>query len=113
MRLLSVIEVDEIEAALMGAVHKLIKNKKFSRYLVDNHYTIAIDGTQKFKRDVIWAEECLEREVKDGNSTRRQYYVNVLEANLVPEFCTNLSKFRARNFLHAEIQVHYQLVARY
>ena len=31
---------------------------------------------------------------------------------LLPEFCTNLIKFRARNFLHAEIQVHYQLVAR-
>ena len=46
-RLLSVIEVDEIEGALMGAVRKLIKNKKFSRYLVGNHYTVAIDGTQK------------------------------------------------------------------
>lgn len=83
MRLLSAIEVDEIEVALMEAVHKLIKNKKFSRYLVDNHYTVAIDGTQKFKRDAIWAEECSEREVKDGDSNRTQYHVNVLEANLV------------------------------
>jgi len=82
-RLLSVIEVDEIEAALMEAIHKLIKNKKFSRYLVDKHYTIAIDGTQKFKRDSIWAEECSEREVKDGEDIRPQYHVNVLEANLV------------------------------
>jgi len=83
MRLLTVIEVGEIEVALMEAVHKLIKNKKFSRYLVDNHYTIAIDGTQKFKRDILWAEECSEREVKDGDDTRTQYHVNVLETNLV------------------------------
>jgi len=83
MRVLSVIEVGEIEGALMAAVHKLIKNKKFARYLVHNRYAIAIDGTQKFKRDVLWAEECSEREVRDGDDTRTQYYVYVLEANLV------------------------------
>jgi hypothetical protein len=83
MRVLSVIEVGEIEGALMAAVHKLIKNKKFARYLVDNRYAIAIDGTQKFKRDVLWAEECSEREVRDGDDSTTQYYVYVLEANLV------------------------------
>jgi len=83
MRVLSVIEVGEIEGALMAAVRRLIKNKKFARYLVDNRYAIAIDGTQKFKRDVLWAEECSEREVKDGDDTKTQYYVYVLEANLV------------------------------
>jgi len=83
MRVLSVIEVGEIEGALMATVHKLIKNKKFARYLVDNRYAIAIDGTQKFKRDVLWAEECSEREVRDGDDARTQYYVYVLEANLV------------------------------
>jgi len=83
MRILSVIEVGEIETALMEAVHKLIKNKKFSRYLVDNHYTIAIDGTQKFKRDILWAEECSERKVKEGDDAKTQYHVNVLEANMV------------------------------
>jgi hypothetical protein len=83
MRLLSLIEVGEIERALPEAVHKLIRNKKFGRYLVDNRYCIAIDGTQKFKRNSLWAEECSEREVKDGNDTRTQFHVNVLEANLV------------------------------
>jgi len=83
MRLLAVIEVGEIERALMEAVHKLIQNKKFGRYLVDHRYTIAVDGTQKFKRDVLWAEECSEREVKDGDDTKTQYHVNVLETNLV------------------------------
>lgn len=83
MRLLTVIEVGEIEKALTGAVHQLIQNKKFGRYLVEHRYTIAIDGTQKFKRDVLWAEECSEREVKDGDAAKMQYHVNVLETNLV------------------------------
>lgn len=82
MRLLSRINVREIESALMELVRKMIRNKKFVRYLVDNCYPIAIDGTQKFVRDVLWSEECLEREVKKGDATEKQYYVYVLEANL-------------------------------
>jgi hypothetical protein len=51
MRLLATIEVGEIESALIELVRKLIRNKKFARFLVDNRYPIAIDGTQKaFKR---------------------------------------------------------------
>jgi hypothetical protein len=83
MRLLSKIEVGGIETALIAAVRRLIKNKKFARYLVDNHYPVAIDGTQKFARNTLWSAECSEREVKDGKDTKMQYYVNVLEANLV------------------------------
>jgi len=83
MRLLSEIEVGEIEGALIVAVKKLIKGKKFARYLLDNRYHIAIDGTQKFVRDILWSEECSEREVKDGKGAKMQYYVNVLETNLV------------------------------
>jgi len=82
MRLLARIDVNEIENALIDLVRKLIRNKKFARYLVDNCYPIAIDGTQKCVRHVLWSEECLEREVKKGDDTQTQYYVYVLEANL-------------------------------
>ena len=82
MRLLARIDVNKIESALIDLVRKLIRNKKFVRYLVDNCYPIAIDGTQKFVRNVLWSEECLEREVKKGDDTQTQYYVYVLEANL-------------------------------
>jgi len=82
MRLLARIDVNEIENALIDLVRKLIRNKKFVRYLVDNCYPIAIDGTQKCVRHVLWSEECLEREVKKGDDTQTQYYVYVLEANL-------------------------------
>jgi len=82
MRLLSRIDVGEIESALIELVRNLIRNKKFVRFLVNNCYPIAIDGTQKCVRDVLWSEECLEREVGKGDDTQMQYYVYVLEASL-------------------------------
>lgn len=81
-RLLSAIDVRQIEAALIEVVRKMIRNKKFLRYLIDNRYPLAIDGTQKTVRDVLWAEQCLEREVGTGDDTHTQYYVYVLEASL-------------------------------
>ncbi len=82
MRLLAGIDVNEIESALIGLVRKLIRAKKFVRYLVDNRYPIAIDGSQKVVRNVLWSEECLEREVGKGDDSKTQYYVYVLEASL-------------------------------
>jgi len=86
-RVLSKIDVDQIEAALLDLVERFIRNKKFSRYLISKCYPIAIDGTQKMVRDWCWDEGCLERQVsckeRDGTlSTRPQYYVYVLEASL-------------------------------
>ncbi len=86
-RLLAGIEVDEIEETLIALIQRLIRGKKFYRYLVANRYPIAIDGTQKLVRDYCWAEQCLERQVPckepDGTpATRPQYYVYVLEAKL-------------------------------
>lgn len=86
-RLLSDIEVDEIESIPMELIQRFIRQKKFYRYLISNCYPIAIDGTQKLVRDYCWTEQCLERQVQckeeDGSAgTRPQYYVYVLEANL-------------------------------
>lgn len=81
-RLLSNIEVEQIEATQVELVQKFIRNKKFYRYLVEHCYPIAIDGTQKFQRDYCWSEECMERRPQ-GEEENTQYYVYVLEANLV------------------------------
>jgi len=83
MRLLCRIDVNQIESANLDLVKNLIRKKKFKRYLVDQYYPVAIDGTQKLVRDTLWSEECLERKVKEGEGTAKQYYVYVLEANLV------------------------------
>jgi len=56
-RLLSRLEEEDLEVVLIETVRKLLRNKKFQRYLRDRHYLIAIDGTQKFSRDHSWTEE--------------------------------------------------------
>jgi hypothetical protein len=103
-RLLRDIDVDQIEESLTELIKKLIAKKKFKRYLINNCYPIAIDGTQKMPFNELWCEELLQRkkkkgEKKDQSSKERdkdkseaetkpylqedyQYYVYVLEANL-------------------------------
>jgi hypothetical protein len=82
MRLLATIDVDQIEQAHIELIRRLIRNKKFYHYLINHSYPIAIDGTQKFKRDEIWSEECSGRTVGKGDKAISQYYVYVLEASL-------------------------------
>jgi hypothetical protein len=60
-----------------------MRKKKFSRYLIERSYPVAMDGTQKLSRNLSGAEEWLKREVAAGEGgTRTQYYVYVLEAHL-------------------------------
>lgn len=81
-RLLATIDVEQIEQAHIELIRRLIKNKKFTRYLINHSYPIAIDGTQKFTRDEIWSEECSGRTVGKGDNARPQYFVYTLEATL-------------------------------
>ncbi len=81
-RLLERIDVEKIEEAHVDLVRCLIRKKKFRRYLINNCYPIAVDGTQKFARDTPWSEECLERRVGKPEDGKMQYFVYTLEANL-------------------------------
>lgn len=70
----------------------MIRKKKFTRYLINNCYPIAIDGTQKLPFDTLWCEQLLQRKHTRGKSEEElnepdqrdqyHYYVYVLEANL-------------------------------
>lgn len=82
-RLLERIEPEGIEAAQLALVNKLIREKKFCDYLIDHHYLIAIDGTQKLVRRQLPDEGWLQRQVGAEENKRTQYYVYVLEADLV------------------------------
>ena len=82
-RLLSNIDVDKIEQLHIELVQRLIRQKKFVRYLLDNCYPIAIDGTQKLVRSELVSEQWLERKINKSEGEQKQYYVYVLEANLV------------------------------
>ena len=82
-RLLERIEISELESLHLDLIRGWIRNKKFRRYLIDDCYPIAIDGTQKMCRDELWAEECLQRTHNRGESNEHtQYYVYVLQASL-------------------------------
>ncbi|MEW6233679.1 MAG: transposase family protein [Chloroflexota bacterium] len=82
-RLLARIEPQGIEAAQLALVNALIRDKKFSDYLIEHHYLIAMDGTQKLVRRLLPDEPWLQRKVGAEGSKRTQYYVYVLEANLM------------------------------
>jgi hypothetical protein len=82
-RLLCRIDPQRIETAQVALVNSLIRQKKFHDHLIDHHYLIAIDGTQKLQRGSLPGEAWLQREVGAEGSTQTQYYVYVLEANLV------------------------------
>lgn len=82
-RLLAKIDVMELENIHIELIRQLIRKKKFRRYLIDNCYPIAIDGTQKMERNWQWDEECLDRTFNKGEEEElSQYYVYVLEVNL-------------------------------
>lgn len=82
-RLLSAIDVDRIEETQLQLVRSLIREKKFAEHLIEDCYAIAIDGTQKLVRRQLLSEQWLQREVGAGEKKKTQYYVYVLEANLV------------------------------
>ena len=84
-RVLAEIDVEKIQQTHIELVKKLIKNKKFKRYMTGYRYMIAIDGTQKFLREEPWSEESLEKTVDTKKGKKTLYYTYVLEANLVFE----------------------------
>ncbi len=90
LRLLSRIDVGEIEKAQIDLVNQLIRKKKFRPFRVNNCYPIAIDGTQKLGGLELWSEAQLQyrlpsssdTEMSDEESVHYRYSVYVLEANL-------------------------------
>jgi hypothetical protein len=126
-RLLARIEGEHIQESLLALVQQLIRQKKFSRYLIAQGYPIAIDGTQKLQREWLWAEECLQRQVQtkqeDGTAaTRPQYYVYVLEAKLafangmtipvLSEFLDYSAGDQEKNKQDCELKAFYRLAQR-
>jgi hypothetical protein len=106
MRLLVRIDVNELGSAHVEILKRFIRNKKFYRYLIAEHYPIAIDGTQKFARDTPFSEQWLDREVGPKDGTCFQYYVYVLEANLA--FSNGMSIPLMSEFLGNEQSDHNQ-----
>jgi hypothetical protein len=81
-RLLRDIDLAHLEQAHVDLVKRLIRGKRFRRYLINHCYPIAIDGSQKVAGDTLWAEELLQRTVGKEETGHTQYFVYVLEASL-------------------------------
>jgi hypothetical protein len=81
-RLLRDIDLAHLELAHVDLVRRLIRGKRFRRYLINHCYPIAIDGSQKLAGDTLWAEQLLQRTVGKEESRHTQYFVYVLEASL-------------------------------
>ncbi len=77
-RVLSMIHLGDLEGVQIALIKRFIQSKKFVRYLIEKSYPVAIDGSQKYGYDFLWAEECQRR--KRGE--KEQYYVYTLEASL-------------------------------
>ncbi len=89
-RILSNIEVEDLQAVHLKMIRRLIRNKKLNRWLVAGRYPIAIDGTQKAVRRDQLSPEWLRRRINaDTDNEYTQHYVYVLEANFV--FANGLS----------------------
>ena len=91
-RVLKKIDIEQLERIQIDVLNNLIRKKKFKRYLINNCYPIAIDGSQKLARKDLFSEQLLQRkkrkkkkdkeEMEEEQEQEYQYYVYVLEANL-------------------------------
>lgn len=83
-RILSKIKVEGLQTAHLQMIKRLIRNKKFNRWLINGCYPVAIDGTQKVARRELISQEWLQRRINSGKDDEYiQYYVYILEATLV------------------------------
>ena len=77
--------VQQIEQALIALVGKLIRRKKFRRFLINNCYPIAIDGSRKTTFNCLWSEALLQQRIAgsvEKSDAQYQYYIYVLEASI-------------------------------
>ncbi len=83
-RVLARLDVKPLEETHMALVKRLIRHQKFHRYLIEQRYPIAIDGTEKLARDGQWGDaEWRQRQHQGEDGNWIQPYVYVLEANWV------------------------------
>ncbi len=82
-RILSGVEVESLQETHVEMIRRLVRKKKFHRWLVSDCYPVAVDGTQKAVRRDQVNESWLQRRINaDTDKESTQYYVYVLEACL-------------------------------
>jgi hypothetical protein len=69
-RLLEDLPPEQIEDVLGRTVARLLRSHKLQALLVEKHYVVAIDGSQKFTRTIPFAKEALHRTVSGSYAAR-------------------------------------------
>ena len=67
-RVLKTINIEQLERIQIDVLSNLIRKKKFKRYLVNNCYPVAIDGSQKLARKDLFTEQLLQRKKRKKKS---------------------------------------------
>ena len=117
--------VQEIEQALIDLVQKLIRQKKFRRFLINNCYPIALDGSRKTTFNNLVNEALLQKRISGSEAqgdAQYEYYIYVLEASIclhngmVIPLMSEFLDFRAgdgdRNKQDCEMRAFYRLTER-
>ena len=104
-RLLCDIDVSQIEQAHVELLNRLIRNKKFKRYLINNCYPVAIDGSQKISFSILWDEHLLQRKsggTVDPDSGEEQAYHSMFKFLSIGEgYLRSLFVFQRLCWLHS------------
>jgi hypothetical protein len=117
--------VQEIEQALIDLVQKLIRQKKFRRFLINNCYPIALDGSRKTTFNNLVNDALLQKRISGSEAqgdAQYEYYIYVLEASIclhngmVIPLMSEFLDFRAgdgdRNKQDCEMRAFYRLTER-
>ena len=67
-RALKTINIEQLERIQIDVLNHLIRKKKFKRYLINNCYPVAIDGSQKLARKDLFTEQLLQRKKRKKKS---------------------------------------------
>ncbi len=86
----------EVEAVLTDTIKDLLHNRRLERWMVQQRYLIAIDGTLKWSGIVQHAQEMLQKHEANGNTIYQVYGVEAVLVGpqgiaipLLTEFCAN------------------------
>lgn len=80
-KVLSLIGPEGIEQTHLGLMKRFLKQKKFIKYLLDGHYPLAMDGTQKLGSYDAKSDEYQHRSVGQGDEKELYYYVYTVEVS--------------------------------
>ncbi len=118
-RLFEQLDPVAFEDALRDPIGRLLRKRKFQRWMVQKHYLVVIDGSQKGTHDAPWASEALRRKTGPDTVSDQVYVVEailtgpqVLTIPLMAEFCENEASTDATTKQDGELKAFHRLAMR-